>query len=80
MVEQLTHQSKVGGSSPAAHQALGERDNDKEVLKNLQDYNSLKSGYLHLTGQPYCKKSRPAKVKDGIKNLILRNYLVDRYA
>jgi hypothetical protein len=43
------------------------------------DINSLKSGLLHLTGQPYCKKSRSAKAKDGIINLILRNYLVDRY-
>jgi hypothetical protein len=43
------------------------------------DINSLKSGLLHLTGQPYCKKSRSAKVKDGIINLILRNYLIDRY-
>jgi len=42
------------------------------------DINSLKSGLLHLTGQPYCKKSRSAKVKDGIINLILRNYLVDQ--
>ncbi len=30
------------------------------------DINSPKSGFLHLTGQPYCKKSRSAKVKDGI--------------
>jgi hypothetical protein len=44
------------------------------------DINSSKSGPLHLTGQPYCKKSRPAKVKDGIINLILRNYLIDRYS
>jgi hypothetical protein len=43
------------------------------------DINSLKSGLLHLTGQPYCKKSRSAKVKDGIINLILRNYFIDRY-
>ncbi len=43
------------------------------------DINSLKSGLLHLTGQPYCKKSRSAKVKDGIINLILRIYLFDRY-
>ncbi len=43
------------------------------------DINSLKPGLLHLTGQPYCKKSRSAKVKDGIINLFLRNYLVDRY-
>jgi hypothetical protein len=35
------------------------------------DINSLKSGVFHLTGQPYCKKSRSAKVKDGIINLIL---------
>ncbi len=32
------------------------------------DINSLKSGLLLLTGQPYCKKCRPAKVKDGIRN------------
>jgi hypothetical protein len=43
------------------------------------DINSLKSGLLHLTVQPYCKKCRSAKVKDGIINLILRNYLIDRY-
>ncbi len=30
------------------------------------DINSPKSGFLHLMGQPYCKKSRSAKVKDGI--------------
>ncbi len=41
--------------------------------------NFPKSGLLHLTGQSYCKKSRSAKVKDGIINLILRNYLIDRY-
>jgi hypothetical protein len=43
------------------------------------DINSLKSGLLHLTSQPYCKKSRSAQVKDGIINLILRYYLIDRY-
>jgi hypothetical protein len=43
------------------------------------DINSLKSGLLHLTGQPYCKKSRSAKVKDGIISLFLRNYLFDRH-
>jgi hypothetical protein len=43
------------------------------------DINSLQSGLLHLTGQPYFKKSRSANVKDGIINLILRNYLIDRY-
>jgi hypothetical protein len=31
--------------------------------------NSFKSGPLHFTGQPYCKKDRSAKVKDGIINL-----------
>jgi len=40
-------------------------------------YQHLKSSLLHLIGQPYCKKSRSAKVKDGIINLILRNYLID---
>ncbi len=30
------------------------------------DINFHKSSLLHLTGQPYCKKCRPAKVKDGI--------------
>ena len=44
------------------------------------DINSPKSGLLHLTSQPNCKKNRSAKVKDGIINLILRNYLVDRYS
>jgi len=43
------------------------------------DINSPKSCLLHLTGQPYCKKSRSAKVEDGIINLFLRNYLVGRY-
>jgi hypothetical protein len=43
------------------------------------DINSLKSGLLHLTGQPYCKKSRSAKDKDGIISLILRNYCIDQY-
>ena len=44
------------------------------------DINSLRSGLLHLTGQPYCKNGRLAKVKDGIINLFLKNYLVDRYS
>ena len=35
------------------------------------DINSLKSGLLYLTSLPYCQKSRSAKVKDGIINLIL---------
>ncbi len=43
------------------------------------DINSFKSVLLHLTSQPYCKKSSSAKVKNGIINLILRNYLIDRY-
>jgi hypothetical protein len=43
------------------------------------DINSLKSGLLHFTTQPYYKNSRSAKVKDEIINLILRHYLVDRY-
>jgi hypothetical protein len=43
------------------------------------DINSPKSGLLHLTRQPYCKKGSLAKVKDGIINLFLWNYLIDRY-
>jgi hypothetical protein len=43
------------------------------------DIISLKSGLLHLTGQPYCKKGRSANLKDGIINLILRNYLINGY-
>ncbi len=43
------------------------------------DVNSHKSCLLYLTDQPYCKKSRSVKVKDGILNLFLRNCLVDRY-
>ncbi len=43
------------------------------------DINFLKSALLYLTGQPYCKKGRSAKVKDGIINQILKNYLIDRY-
>jgi hypothetical protein len=30
------------------------------------DINFRKSSLLHLMGQPYCKKCRTAKVKDGI--------------
>ncbi len=44
------------------------------------DIKSLKSGLLNLTGWPYCKKGRSARVKDGIINLILRNYLVECYS
>ncbi len=43
------------------------------------DINSPMSGLVHLSGWPYCKKGRSAKVKDGIINLILKNYLDDRY-
>ncbi len=43
------------------------------------DINSLKSDLLYLTSQTYRKKSRLAKVKDGIINLILRNYLIGQY-
>jgi hypothetical protein len=43
------------------------------------DMNSLKSGLLHLTGRPYCKK-RSAKFKDGVRKLILRNYLNNHYS
>jgi hypothetical protein len=43
------------------------------------DINCHKSGFIHLAGQPCCKKCRSAKVKDGIINLFLRNYLVGRY-
>jgi hypothetical protein len=43
------------------------------------DINSPKSILLHLMGQPYWKKSRSAKVKDGIINLFLRNNLIDQY-
>jgi hypothetical protein len=35
------------------------------------DINSLKSGLLHLTSQPYYKKGRSAKVKDGIIKLFI---------
>jgi hypothetical protein len=44
------------------------------------DINSLKSGLLHVTAQPYWKKSRSEKVKDGIINLFLWNYLIDLYS
>ncbi len=44
------------------------------------DISSHKSSFLHLMGQPYCKKCRSAKVKDGIIKLFLRNNLIDRYS
>ncbi len=54
--------------------------NIKSMLAVLHsDINSPKSCLLHLIGQPYRKKSRTAKVKDGIINLILKNYLIDQY-
>jgi hypothetical protein len=40
------------------------------------DINSLKSGLLHLTGQLYCKKSRSAKLKDGIIDPFLGTILL----
>jgi hypothetical protein len=40
----------------------------------------LTSLSVHLTGQPYLKKGRWAKVKDGIRNLIIGNYLIDQYS
>jgi hypothetical protein len=43
------------------------------------DINTLKTGLLHLTSQTYCKKGKSAKVKDGIINLSLGNYLVYLY-
>ncbi len=43
------------------------------------DINSPKSSLLHLTSQPYWKKNRSAKVKDGIINFFLRNNLIGRY-
>ncbi len=55
--------------------------NRKSMLAVLHsDINSLKFSLLHLTGQPYCIKSRSAKFKDGIINLILRKDLIDHYA
>jgi len=42
------------------------------------DIISLKSGLLHLTGQPWCKKSRSAKVKDGIMKFNERGSTVNR--
>jgi hypothetical protein len=45
------------------------------------DINSHKSSLLHLTSQPYWKKSRSAKVKDGIINLFLETIsLIDTAA
>jgi hypothetical protein len=55
--------------------------NKKSMFAVLHsDINSFKSGLLHLTGQPYCKKCIIAKVKDGIINLILWNYIIDQYS
>jgi hypothetical protein len=54
--------------------------NRKSLFAELHsDIDSLKSGLFHLTGQLYCKNGRLAKVKDGIRNYSLRNYLILRY-
>jgi hypothetical protein len=58
---------------------LNEREDSVQLTSCLTSLNSPNSGLLHLTGQPYCKKGRSAKVKDGIINLIVRNYLIHRY-
>jgi hypothetical protein len=42
------------------------------------DINSLESGFLYLTGQPWCKKSGSAKVKDGIMKNNERGSTVNR--
>jgi hypothetical protein len=39
----------------------------------IQILTLLSAGLLHYTQLPYCKKGRSAKVKDGIRNLILGN-------
>jgi hypothetical protein len=45
------------------------------------DIISPKSGFLHLTGQPDCKTSRSAKVKDGIITYFLGTIsLIDTHA
>ena len=41
------------------------------------DINSFKSSLLHLTGQPYWKKNRSAKVKDGIITYFLGTISLD---
>jgi hypothetical protein len=43
------------------------------------DINYLQSGLVHLTSKPNSKKGSSAKVKDGIINLSLGNYLIDRH-
>ena len=54
--------------------------NRKSMFAGIHSmFYSPKSSLLHLTGQPYCKKGRLAKVKDGIINLILGNYLIGQY-
>ncbi len=77
-----TNPNQTGGrwysdTSPLSIPWFHDRKSKFAVLHS--DINSLKSGLLHLTGEPYCQKSRSAKVKDGIKNLIHKNYLVDWY-
>jgi hypothetical protein len=62
------------------HCLLFQFDNRKSMFAVMHsDIKSFKSGLLLLTGQPYCKKSRSAKVKDGIINLIPRHYCVNQY-
>ncbi len=56
--------------------------NGKSMLAALGlDTNSLKSGLLHLVGQPNIQKGRSAKVKDGIisETKFLGTFSVYRY-
>ncbi len=43
------------------------------------DINSLKSGLINVISQPISKKGSSSKVKDGIINLSLGDYLIDRH-
>ncbi len=43
------------------------------------DINSNKSVLCHSTNQPFFIKGRLVRVKDGIINLIIKNYLIDQY-
>ncbi len=50
----------------------------KSMFAIMHSYiSTLKSGLLHFTGHSNCKKIRSSKVKDGIINIFLRNYLID---
>ncbi len=63
-----------------SHQTVQPRILDVCSLRQLISYFWAKLTHLlHLTGQPNWKKSRSAKVKDGIINLFLRNNIIDRY-